>query len=350
MTIVIKDFRSTIKNSFERDSGYFPVVATTNSEDIIIVYRAGAGHMGLGGRLELIRSNDGGLSWSNPVIVADSKLDDRNPSIGVTEDGIIIVAYHVNGNYRGERKYDGSLRNLHTCITRSKDGGRTWEQPYKLDLNAFDGFSPYGQMARFKDGSLILPIYGSKGWMEGKDDVVHSLLLKSSDKGLGWEEHGIIGKGLNEAAILALSEEKMMAVVRSESDNHMVVGFSQDAGRNWSSFRHLTKGHEHPACLTRLSEDFILLTYGHRSHPFGVRAIVSKDGGISWIRDKEIIIADDLRNGDCGYPSTMRLRDGRIVTAYYSTLFPPDEVDGWSCKGAKLHVIIYEENELLSHF
>ena len=151
MNIKLEDFHSTARLSLGKDSGYFPVVTTTNGADILIVYRAGAGHMGISGRLEAIRSEDEGSSWSEPVVVADSDLDDRNPSLGVTEDGVIVVAYHVNGNYKGRKEYDPRLKNLHTYVTRSKDGGKSWETPYKLNLDSFYGFSPYGQMLTLGD-------------------------------------------------------------------------------------------------------------------------------------------------------------------------------------------------------
>ena len=39
--------------------GYFPVIAEAPSGNLLVVLRGGAPHMGLGGRLDAVRSTDG---------------------------------------------------------------------------------------------------------------------------------------------------------------------------------------------------------------------------------------------------------------------------------------------------
>ena len=60
--------------------GYFPVIAAAPSGNLLVVLRGGAPHMGLGGRLDAVRSTDGGRTWTSPVTIADSERDDRNPA------------------------------------------------------------------------------------------------------------------------------------------------------------------------------------------------------------------------------------------------------------------------------
>ncbi len=346
MMIEVQHFPSTVRLSLGNDSGYFPVVTTTGKEDIVIVYRAGAGHMGISGRLEAISSRDEGATWSEPAIVACSELDDRNPSVGVTDDGAIVVAYHRNGNYVGDREYDTGLRNFHTYLTRSEDGGRTWQKPYKLDLERFYGFSPYGQMLTLKDGSLLMPIYGSRSWRSGGSEPVSSCLLRSDDDGMSWRKYSVVAEDEDEAAFLILPDGRMLAALRSEKDSHLSGSFSNDMGRNWQPLKDLTGPSQHPACLTLLHNGYVLLSYGYRAPPYGARGLISEDYGRTWLRDREIIFGDDAPNWDCGYPSTIRLNSGKLVTAYYSTA----KRDSYSCEGAKLNVLFYEESELLLNF
>lgn len=42
----------------------------------------------------------------------------------------------------------------------------------------------------------------------------------------------------------------------------------------------------------------------------------SKDGGQTW--GPEAILWDDAINTDCGYPRSVQLADGTIVTVYYT--------------------------------
>ena len=84
---------STERIRVTRDSGYFPRSVVTRDGVIVIVYRAGAGHMGSGGYLASVRSEDNGRTWSEPVtVVASPPNDDRNPALGIAHDGTLICA------------------------------------------------------------------------------------------------------------------------------------------------------------------------------------------------------------------------------------------------------------------
>ncbi|PYV12027.1 MAG: hypothetical protein DMG07_17960 [Acidobacteria bacterium] len=97
--------------------GYFPVAVRLNNGDVLAVIRGGAAHIGVHGRLDLVRSTDAGKTWSAPWTVIDGSLDDRNPAIGQLKDGAIVLAYVIAGNYdetglrfkggRADRIFDG---------------------------------------------------------------------------------------------------------------------------------------------------------------------------------------------------------------------------------------------------
>jgi hypothetical protein len=72
-----------------------------------------------------------------------------------------------------------------------------------------------------------------------------------------------------------------------------------------------------PAHLLELRDGRILCTYGYRRKPFGVRASISKDGGRTWDTQTEIILRDDGGTHDLGYPSSVELPDGRVLTTYW---------------------------------
>jgi len=81
----------------------------------------------------------------------------------------------------------------------------------------------------------------------------------------------------------------------------------------------------HPPELIMLNNGAILCSYGYRpgSHgePGGIWAMLSYDEGETWDADNEIIIREDLLNGDIGYPISLQRKDGKIVTVYYINLF-----------------------------
>ena len=57
---------------------------------------------------------------------------------------------------------------------------------------------------------------------------------------------------------------------------------------------------------------------GYRREPYGERAMISRDGGASW--EYDYILRDDGPDSDLGYPSSVELADGSILTAYYQKL------------------------------
>ena len=81
---------------------------------------------------------------------------------------------------------------------------------------------------------------------------------------------------------------------------------------------------QHPAHLLKLSDGRILLVYGRRTPgEYDICARISTDNGETW--DAPKILADLEDAADGGYPSSVQIQDGTIVTAYY-------------CKGVSTHM------------
>ena len=105
--------------------------------------------------------------------------------------------------------------------------------------------------------------------------------------------------------------------MRSEIGGHLATTSSTDGGRTWSNAVQITQDKEHPGDLLLLKNGDVLLTYGERNKPFGVHAMLSHDRGKTWDEGSKIVLADDAASTDCGYPSSVQLSNGKIVTVYY---------------------------------
>lgn len=56
---------------------------------------------------------------------------------------------------------------------------------------------------------------------------------------------------------------------------------------------------------------------GYRVGPFGVRAMLGdKEGVFQW--QQSFVLVNDATSTDCGYPSSVLLKDGRVLTVYYA--------------------------------
>ena len=60
------------------------------------------------------------------------------------------------------------------------------------------------------------------------------------------------------------------------------------------------------------------MSYGHRRKPYGNQARLSADNGQTW--SEPMTISGDGSGGDLGYPSTVELSDGSLLTVWYEAL------------------------------
>jgi hypothetical protein len=68
----------------------------------------------------------------------------------------------------------------------------------------------------------------------------------------------------------------------------------------------------------RLRSGQLLMSYSHRRAPLGNQARLSKDNGRSW--SEAMIISGDGMFTDLGYPSTVELEDGSLLTVWYELM------------------------------
>lgn len=98
-------------------------------------------------------------------------------------------------------------------------------------------------------------------------------------------------------------------------DLYLQESYSDDNGLTWTQpFRTPMLGF--PPHLTVLRDGRTLCTYGRRRAPFGERAMLSVDG-ITWEAAQEIVLRDDNESHDLGYPASIEISPGRILSVYY---------------------------------
>ena len=302
-----------------RDGGYFPVLDKTRSGELLAVVRGGAPHIGMEGRLDLVRSKDGGRTWSPPAVIVDSPRDDRNPAFGVSSKGTPVLLYAVADAYK-DGKFVVETAKYDVFSTRSTDGGATWETPRKVDVSPYEWASPFGKIISLPDGTLLAPVYSGYYPMAGEKPPERqgefAGLMRSHDDGQTWGGISLITRHFNETALVRLADGTLLAALRSAEGGLTAVTRSTDEGRTWSPLQEVTLKSQHPADLILLQSGAVLMVYGCRIEPMGARARLSRDGGRTW--GPEAILWDDAINFDCGYPSSVQLADGTIVSVYYT--------------------------------
>ncbi|NLH98949.1 MAG: exo-alpha-sialidase [Chthonomonadales bacterium] len=314
-----------------RGGGYFPVLIQLKDGRLAAVVRGGAPHLGKAGRLDWIESKDGGKTWSEPTVLVDGPWDDRNPAVGQMRNGTIVVAYAECSAYNADGSWNPNTGSFALYYVTSKDGGKTWFGRRPLNAGPIGRVgSPYGRIVTLKDGTSLMSVYGEadpaydgpgKPPAGSRGDLVG--ILRSRDNGETWGDFSLVSAAdHNETALLPMPDGRILAAMRT-GKGQLDVCESADGGRTWSPPAPVTGGPdrawpEHPADLVHLSGKRVLMLTGRRHAPLGVMAITSKDGGRTWDYAGRHLVAWTSQNGDCGYPSGVRLRDGTIVCLYYS--------------------------------
>ena len=74
----------------------------------------------------------------------------------------------------------------------------------------------------------------------------------------------------------------------------------------------------------QLKSGKVLLSYGYRKAPYGIRIRVCNSELTDIAESEEIILRDDSPNGDLGYPHAIELDNGEILVVYY--ISDPDNI------------------------
>ncbi|NBR59650.1 MAG: exo-alpha-sialidase [Opitutaceae bacterium] len=320
--------------------GYFPRLDVLPNDELLSVFKMGAGHVGKHGYAGLSRSSDGGMTWTEPVKIFDlPKADDGVDAHGVLRDGTILYGA-VSYGWEGER-YSYKNWYANTYIIRSQDQGHTWSEPAKVNIAPFTWAYPFGRIIELADGQLLMTMYG--GYLplslrgpaaKDKDDVTREMrklgdqkpeqqrgdfafIIKSKDGGKTWGDLHVIARGFNETCPVLLPNQRILVAMRStEGGAYTATSYSDDDGNTWSVPVQISSQSEHPADLLLLKSGELLLTHGQRNKPYGVQVMVSKDNGTTWGANR-IMLAWDGDHMDLGYPVTVQRKDGKLVTAYY---------------------------------
>jgi hypothetical protein len=276
------------------------------------------------GDLDCWASADSGRSWKfhGRPGPHEPRTNRMNCAVGqaFNRDLVVLVSGWDNREPIGQPTPATRGRILKPWVCRSSDGGKSWTHatafPDPANTTAGDQFVPFGDIQQAADGTLVASVYTRR------DNSRNNGLLRSRDDGKTWGDWVELNPIGNETAILHVGSGKWLAASRMferpGEAHHIELFTSADDARTWRRRGPLTLPGQITGHLTRLKNGAILLSYGNRNKGnFGVDARVSNDGGETW--DAPFRIASTPQS-DCGYPSSVQLSSGEVVTAYYTRI------------------------------
>lgn len=324
----------------------WPTLTRRAGGQLLVVWSGGREqHVCPFGRVDMMRSDDDGKTWTWPRTLLDGAIDDRDAGVLETAAGSLLVTTFTSLAYQSYElekalaKQPGqsggwpddklarwlSVHNrlneqqrtaeLGQWMIRSTDGGITWSQRYSSIVN-----SPHGPV-QLTDGRLLYA--GVTLW----DDPRRVGVCQSTDDGKTWQwlaeipiREGDDYNDYHELHAVEASDGRIVVQIRNHNSadkGETLQCESSDGGTTWTT-PHSIGVWGLPSFLLRLRDGRLLMSYGYRRKPFGNQARVSDDHGVTW--SEPLTISDDGIGGDLGYPSTVELDDGSLLTVWYERM------------------------------
>jgi hypothetical protein len=323
----------------------WPTLARRRNGQLLLVYSGGReAHVCPFGRVELMRSHDNGQTWTWPQVLLDSPIDDRDAGVVETSRGSILVTTftslafeavltqaeaHKTGDAKAWPKeklqrwqaardrIDARQRRkeLGVWMIRSSDGAVTWSARSDSLVN-----SPHGPVA-LADGRILYA--GKSLWQEPHKNG----MCQSTDDGRTWKwlatiptRKGDDPKQYHELHAVEAANGRLVVHIRNHNranQGETLQSESADRGKTWSEPRPIGVW-GYPSHLLRLKDGRLLMSYGHRRKPIGNQARISADHGRTW--SAPLMISDDATSTDLGYPSTVQVASGGLLTVWYEAM------------------------------
>ena len=284
--------------------------------------------------LVMVRSRNG-ENWSKEpeLIYAHPFGGSQDPCLLQLRDGTLLCASYGWAIMKPEsfEKFNDpvSWQKLATFlggyIVRSTDGGKNWEGPvYPTSVPSETRRNILG---------YTMPAYNRGAMCEGKSGRIYwavaapnpsrgfgVYLMTSDDKGMTWNYNCPVATdsvaSFNETSVYETPKGDIVAFLRTANFNDQAcIARSTDGGKSfkWESMDF----QGHPLNALRLPDNRVLLTYGYRHEPYGIRARILNAECTDFAASEEFILRDDGGGFDIGYTWPVQLDGNKVLVVYY---------------------------------
>jgi sialidase-1 len=344
----VRKIRDVVIYQDARFHAAFPSVVKRPDGELLLAFRRaperkmmgekGTNHVDPNSYLVAVRSR-GGENWtSEPALLyAHAFGGSQDPCLLQLRNGTLLCSSYGWAFLRPDglsnlkqpvfQNAAGSVF-LGGYLIHSTDGGKTWQGPtYPPHIEPELNFDPFGQsIPAYNRGAMYEGKDGRIFWVVAANDALSprktsTHLLISSDKGLTWMYACPVADNekvsFNETSIYETPKGDLIAFLRTAGlDDQACMARSTDGGKSFQPWQKM--GFQgHPLHALRLPDQRVLLTYGYRHAPLGIRARILNAECTDFATAPEMILRSDGASTDLGYPWAVQLDKRRVLVAYY---------------------------------
>lgn len=287
----------------------------------------------------LNRSLDGGKTWEPMQVIMDMGNWGGLPE---TENGIgdpAILVDHETGHLwvaalwmhgkPGEMAWNSSRSGMtpketgQFVLVKSEDDGATWSEPMVItdqiknpEWNLF--FNGPGKGITLKDGTLVFPAQ-----YKDKDQMPHSTIIYSKDKGKSWQVGTGAKSNTTEAQIVELQDGSLMLNMRDNRGGSRSVSVTKDFGATWTAHSTSRSALPEPVCMASIIENRYnptMLLFSNPATEKGRQNITIKaslDNGNSWPAKHHILLDEGT---GWGYSCLTMINEEEVGILYESSV------------------------------
>ena len=305
------------------------------------------------GKTMVIYSRDEGKTWSNPVVAVDTDFDDRDGGIVAKGNQVLVSSFNANNANQftqveihivhngGSNKIlsetdmmrayvslneKADENQVGASISISEDGGLTFSKKVIMPIS-----SPHGPKL-LSDGRYVWVGHATnvpeRYRKQGQDYgiIPPGLYITFSSDGYNWTKPEKLpgsDDGLEvrfwEPDVIELKNGELLVMARTQKkgeplDHVIYQTVSHDKITKWDAPSYIGI-HAFPPHLMRHSSGKLICSVSKRVGGFVEQVYTSDDEGKTWQGPYDL--DDTACDKDMGYPTTVELKDGSLLTAYY---------------------------------
>lgn len=327
---------------------WHPSIVKLATGELVAAFDVGQGAESLDYHTVVVRSNDGGATWTEPVRLFEDpspRVCSHTARLGLMSDGTITAfgsrAYQDDPEAGKVNRDNLGYAEMDLFILRSNNGGRSWEGPQVIDPPLVGpAFELCHRIIELKDGRWLAPTSTWRGWNGDEPNGMKAIALVSHDKGWSWPEYidvidryadGIISW---EQSIVQLPDGRLLAVAwlyDEKSGGTLPTPYAVSADGKTFGKPAETGLRGQTAKMIALPDGRVLTLYRRHDGKQGLWGNLSRLEGGKWVNLAEAPIwqgassgmkgegnrSDELSGLKFGFPSMVQLNDDEVLALFW---------------------------------